>query len=37
MVFPALIEQAEKRIVRKQTNAEWLRYFAETPATPVTD
>ena len=32
-----LVEQAEKRIVRKPTNAEWLRYFAETPATSVTD
>jgi len=33
----ALIEQAEKRIMRKPTNAEWLRYFAETSATPVAD
>ena len=33
---PGLLEQAQQRIARPPTPAEWRRYFAETPETPET-
>ena len=31
---PGLVEQAQQRVARPPTPAEWRRYFAETPETP---